>query len=118
MILHSRQAALFLVLITDQKRLTCLIFTYQHLTRPDAHTLTEFPLSFPLLLTTLTLRELQNFREGEIKEMIDIYVERGMEADDAEVRYYSSEGISRGNGRGLCVLCLFPPLFCVLGVSA
>ncbi|KAM3570727.1 hypothetical protein VYU27_007226 [Nannochloropsis oceanica] len=28
--------------------------------------------------------ELQNFREGEIKEMIDIYVERGMEADDAE----------------------------------
>ncbi|TFJ87171.1 hypothetical protein NSK_001503 [Nannochloropsis salina CCMP1776] len=28
--------------------------------------------------------ELQNFREGEIKEMIDIYVERGMEPDDAE----------------------------------
>ena len=31
-------------------------------------------------------RELENFREGEIKEMIDIYVERGMEPDDAEVR--------------------------------
>lgn len=31
-------------------------------------------------------RELENFREGEIREMIDIYVERGMEPDDAEVR--------------------------------
>ena len=33
-----------------------------------------------------TNRELENFREGEIREMIDIYVERGMEPDDAEVR--------------------------------
>lgn len=31
-------------------------------------------------------RELENFREGEIREMIDIYIERGMDADDAEVR--------------------------------
>lgn len=37
-------------------------------------------------LFTAENRELENFREGEIREMIDIYIERGMDADDAEVK--------------------------------
>lgn len=41
-------------------------------------------------------RELENCRDGEINEMIDIYVDRGMSREDAEVRGRSSD--EKGEG--------------------